>query len=174
MTFLKRIFGGRSDRAALDPFYQAVVRAGRDPFWYREGGVPDTIDGRFDMIASLLALVLLRLEKEGETGRPATILLTELFIDDMDGTLRQIGIGDHVVGKHVGRLMGALGGRLAAFRDAEGDEAAFTAAVRRNVFRDAPPSETALVVTAGRLAAFGRALADTGYDDLADGRLPQP
>ena len=44
-----------------------------------------------------------------------SVLLTEIFIDDMDGTLRQIGIGDYVVGKHVGRMMGALGGRLTAF-----------------------------------------------------------
>ena len=80
--------------------------------------MPDTIDGRFDMIAAILALVLLRLEAEGEAGRDPSVLLTEIFIDDMDGTLRQIGIGDYVVGKHVGRMMSALGGRLAAFRDA--------------------------------------------------------
>ena len=78
--------------------------------------MPDTLDGRFDMIAAILALVLLRLEAEGEAGRGPSVLLTEIFIDDMDGTLRQIGIGDYVVGKHVGRMMGALGGRLAAFR----------------------------------------------------------
>ena len=105
MSFLQRLFPDRKQRAALAPLYAAIVAEGRDPFWYREGQVPDTIDGRFDMIAAVTALVLLRLEAEGEAGRGPAILLTETFIDDMDATLRQIGIGDYVVGKHVGRMM---------------------------------------------------------------------
>jgi len=116
LSLLQRIFGETKQRAPLQPLYRFIVGRGRDPAWYREGKVPDTIDGRFDMIAAILALVLIRLEAEGEAGRGSSILLTELFIDDMEGELRQIGIGDYVVGKHVGRMMSALGGRLAAFR----------------------------------------------------------
>src|SRR3546814_6821397 len=52
---------------------------------------------------------------EGEPLRQAAVDLTERFIDDMDGQLRQIGIGDFVVGKHVGKMMGALGGRMDAY-----------------------------------------------------------
>ena len=174
MSFLTRIFGERSERSALEPLYRAVVAAGRDPAWYREGGVPDTIDGRFDIIASLLALVLLRMEGDGDEAKRATVLLTEVFIDDMDGTVRQMGIGDQVVGKHVGRMMGALGGRLGAYREAGADEAAFAAAVRRNVFRDAPPSEAAAALVARRLAGFRDALAALPFTDLTAGRLPRP
>lgn len=173
MSFLTRIFGDRKERAALNPLYRAIVAAGRDPVWYREGGVPDTLDGRFDVIASLLALVLLRIEKEGEGGRRPGVLLTEVFIDDMDGTVRQMGIGDQVVGKHVGRMMSALGGRLGAYRDAEDDEAAFAAAVSRNVFRDSPPSDAAAALVVRRLAAFRRALDGAHFADLLAGRLPQ-
>src|SRR4051794_41844986 len=72
------------------------------------------------MVAAVTALVLLRLEAEGEGGRAPAVLLTETFIDDMDATLRQVGIGDYVVGKHVGRMMSALGGRLAALCGARG------------------------------------------------------
>jgi hypothetical protein len=89
------------------PLYQAVVHRGRAVHWYVEGGVPDTLDGRFDMIAAVLTLVLLRLEQADL--RHESVWLTELFIDDMEGQLRQIGIGDLVVGKHVGRMMSALG-----------------------------------------------------------------
>jgi len=174
MSFLTRIFGDRKERAEFDPLYRAVVAGGRQPFWYREGGVPDTLDGRFDVIASLLALVLLRIEREGEEGKRPAVLLTEVFIDDMDGTVRQMGIGDQVVGKHVGRMMSALGGRLSAYREAEGDEVAFAAAVRRNVFRDSPSSEEAAAMVARRLAAFRDALAATLYTDLLAGRLPKP
>ena len=174
MSFLSRIFGEKRQREALHPLYAAIVAAGRDPAWYRDGGVPDTIDGRFDMISTVLALVLNRLESEGEASRRATVLLTEVFIDDMDGTVRQIGIGDQVVGKHVGRMMSALGGRLGAYRDAERDEPAFAAAIRRNVFRDSPPSEAQVALVAERLARFRAALAAAPYPELMAGRLPQP
>jgi cytochrome b pre-mRNA-processing protein 3 len=173
MSFLNRIFGDRKERAALQPLYDRIVAAARDPYWYREGEVPDTIDGRFDMVSSVLAIVLLRLEREGEAARRAEVLLTEVFIDDMDGTVRQIGIGDQVVGKHVGRMMGALGGRLGAFRDAGGDEAAFAEAVRRNIFRDEPPSDAAVRTVAERLARFRDALDPVPLPDLLAGRLPQ-
>ena len=172
MSFLTRIFGDRKKRAALDPLYRRVVEAGRDPFWYRDGSVPDTLDGRFDVLASLLALVLLRIEQEGEAGRRPAVLLTEVFIDDMDGTVRQMGIGDQVVGKHVGRMMSALGGRLAAYRDARGEDAAFAAAVRRNLFRGAPPSEDGAALATARLAAFRDGLGAGTFAGLLSGRLP--
>jgi cytochrome b pre-mRNA-processing protein 3 len=152
MALLDRIFGGGKARAALEPLYRASVAEARDPFWYRDGGVPDTIDGRFDMVSSVLALVLLRLERDGDATRDESVLLTEQFIDDMEGTIRQIGIGDPVVGKHVGKMMGALGGRLDAFRESAGDPLAFAAAVRRNIFREEPPSEQAVALVADRLA----------------------
>jgi cytochrome b pre-mRNA-processing protein 3 len=173
MSFLHRIFGGRTERAALEPLYGAIVAAGRDPGWYR-AGVPDTLDGRFDIIAALLALVLLRMEEEGAAARRPTVLLTEVFIDDMDGTVRQMGIGDQVVGKHVGRMMSALGGRLAALREAGDDQAAFAAAVRRNVFHDAPPSDAAVALVGERLRGFRVGLARCAYPDLLAGRLPPP
>jgi cytochrome b pre-mRNA-processing protein 3 len=167
LSFLQNIFGERKARAAWALLYRAIVARARDPFWYREGGVPDTLDGRFDMVAAVAALVLIRLEALGEAGRRPAVLLTELFVEDMDSTMRQIGIGDYVVGKHVGRMVSALGGRLAAFR--EGD---FAAATRRNVFHDAPPSDEAVALVAGRLEHFAAALDSLGLDALAAGALP--
>ncbi|MDB5672579.1 MAG: ubiquinol-cytochrome chaperone [Alphaproteobacteria bacterium] len=169
MTFLDRIFRTRRDSAALRPLYDSIVAIGRDPSWYREGAVPDTVDGRFDMVSAILSLVLLRLEREGDAARRESVQLTEIFIDDMDASLRQIGIGDFVVGKHVGKMMGALGGRLGAFRSAGGDLAP---AVRRNIFRDSPPSEDRLAWVAGRLDLFAAGLGDLPLDALVDGKLP--
>lgn len=173
MSFLKRIFGARNERAALRPLYDAIVAAGRDPAWYRDGQVPDTLDGRFDMVAALTSLVLLRLEAAGDAARAPSVLLTETFIDDMDATLRQIGVGDYVVGKHIGRMMSALGGRLGALREGRA-EGGFAEAVRRNVFHDAPPSGAAVAWVAARLEAFDAALAAADADDLVAGRLPVP
>ena len=172
LSFFQQIFG-RKDRAAVAPLYRAVVAAARDPAWYRQGQVPDTVDGRFDMIAALLALVLLRLEEEGEAAQRPSVLLAELFIDDMEATLRQIGIGDYVVGKHVGRMMSALGGRLTAFRvaRASGD---FEVAAHRNIFHEVPPSAEALALVADRLKRFSEALGERPLADLLEGGIPRP
>lgn len=137
MGVLDRLFG-RKDRKTLTPLYNAVVVEARRPDWYLAGQVPDTLDGRFDMVAAVLSLVLLRLEDEGEPGRVPSAFLTEIFVEDMDGQLRERGIGDIVVGKHIGRMMGALGGRLGALREAfaGGD---LDGAIDRNIYRGAVP-----------------------------------
>lgn len=173
MSLLKRLFGDPRPRAALEPLYQAIVAAARDPAWYLDGGVPDTLDGRFDMVAALTALVLVRFEGEGEAGRSPGVLLTEVFVDDMDGTMRQIGVGDYVVGKHVGRMVGALGGRLAAFRAAVAGEVELDTPVRRNIFHEAPPGEEAVLFVTERLARFSKGLDALPLDALLAGRVPE-
>ena len=171
MSFLARIFGGGQAREAYRSLYDSIVNAARDPAWYVEGGVPDTVDGRFDMVAAVLALTLLRLEKDEARTRTQSVLLTEIFIEDMDGSIRQIGIGDLMVGKHVAKMMGALGGRLAAFRDeieAGGD---FDAPVTRNIFRDSPPSEAAVAFVSRRLKAYYDSLEGRAVEDVLAGKV---
>jgi cytochrome b pre-mRNA-processing protein 3 len=162
------------DRDRLLPLYQAIVAAGRDPVWYREGQVPDTVAGRFDMIAAILAIVLIRFEAEpGDDARHDSVYLTETFVADMDESLHQIGVGDYHVGKHVGRMMSALGGRIAAFRQAASD-GDYAGPVRRNIFHDAPPSEVTLASVAARFTRFAEAVRAMPAEPLAAGRLPTP
>ena len=174
MSFLQRIFGRTDRRRSLDPLYRAVVALARDPAWYRDGQVPDNVDGRFDMVAALTALTLLRLEAEGDSGRAPAALLAELFVEDMDASLRQIGIGDYDVGKHIGRLMGALGGRLGALRAARAAGGDLDAFVRRNVFHEAPPSEPAVDWVAARLDRIAGAFEAQPLADLLAGKVPTP
>lgn len=171
LSFLSALLGEKADRSRYRPLYARVVEIGRDPAWYTQGGVPDTIDGRFDMIAAVLALVLLRLEREGKGAARASALLAELFIDDMEGSIRQIGIGDLMVGKHVGKMMGAVGGRIAAFRTAIESGSGFAVSVHRNVFHDAPPSDEAVAFVAARLERFHRALAARDADAVLSGEI---
>lgn len=173
MAFLSHIFRPNADRGLYRPLYEAVVAGARNPIWYREGQVPDTMDGRFDMIAAMLALVLLRLESEGKKASKASALIAETFIDDMEGSIRQIGIGDLMVGKHVGKMMGALGGRIGAFRNAVEAAAGFDEPVRRNIFHDAPLSEAAVALMAGKLEDFHRQLAETPLDLILAGESPR-
>ncbi|MDB5689763.1 MAG: hypothetical protein JWL91_1639 [Sphingomonas bacterium] len=173
MSIFRRLFGDTANRSTLLPLYGAVVAQARQPVWYREGQVPDTVDGRFDMVAAILSLVLIRLEAADQPGRAAAALLTESFIADMDGQLREIGLGDVVVGKNVGKMMGALGGRLDAYRRTlNGPE--FEAALIRNVYRDAPPPADAVAAVAARLRRLDSLLAQTEVGDLLAGKLPTP
>lgn len=140
MSFLARLFAKKpASREALRSLWHRVVELAREPEFYAELGVADTVEGRFDMITAVLAMVLLRMERKPEMV-PASVLLTELFVEDMDGQMRQSGVGDVVVGKHMGKLMGTMGGRLGAYRGAledvadEGaDKGALVGAVERNV-----------------------------------------
>lgn len=138
MSLLTRLFRPRRDpRAALRPLWHRVVELAREREWYADCGVADTVEGRFDMITLVLSITLLRMEREPVLAEE-TALLTELFVEDMDGQLRQQGVGDHVVGKHVGKLMSTLGGRLGAYRsalahDGEAGAPELAAVIRRNV-----------------------------------------
>lgn len=134
MSLLSRLFSSKPDpREALRPLWHALVAEARDPAWYTEGGVADTVPGRFDMVCAVTATALVRMERDGALA-DESVLLTELFVEDMDGQLREFGVGDVVVGKHVTKLMGAMGGRLNAYRDGlAGGEPLLAEALRRNV-----------------------------------------
>lgn len=135
MTLLSRLLGRTTDpREAMRPLWHRVVGLAREKRWYAEMGVADTVEGRFEMICAVLSLVLLRLERE-EGLAQQMVHLTELFVEDMDGQLRESGVGDVVVGKHMGRLMSALGGRLGAYREAlaQDGNAALAEAAARNL-----------------------------------------
>lgn len=135
MGLFDRLLGRKTDdRDEVRPLWHRIVEIARQRHWYADDGVPDTLEGRFDMVTAVLAVVLLRMERE-EALIPGSVKLTELFVDDMDGQLREIGVGDLVVGKHMGKLMGLLGGRLGAFRTAlaGSDEASLVDAATRNV-----------------------------------------
>lgn len=133
MNLLGRLFGTSDPREALRPLWHRTVEISREPEWFAECGVADTVAGRFDIITAVLGLVLLRLEAAGREAE--TPLLTELFVEDMDGQLRESGVGDVVVGKHVGKLMATLGGRLGAYRAALAGkrQGELEDAIRRNV-----------------------------------------
>ena len=115
-SLLSRLLRSRGDdHAGVRPLWHGLVARARDKDWYARLGVADTLGGRFDAVTLMLCLALIRMERE-EALKSHCALLTELFVTDMDGQLREAGVGDVVVGKHIGRLMSVLGGRLGAYR----------------------------------------------------------
>ena len=165
MISLSKFFRSQPDpREARRPLWDAVVSAARAPHWYAQGTVPDTLDGRFDMISLVMALVLHRIDEDPAQGL-AGVQLTELFVNDMDGQMRQIGFGDMVVGKQVGRMMSALGGRLGVYRAADGSDE-LRAALVRNLWRGNEPAEAGLAHVMTEVAALRTSLAAMPVPDL--------
>jgi cytochrome b pre-mRNA-processing protein 3 len=170
-AFLNSFFGSTDDRGDWRPLYAAIVAQARQSHWYQAGQVPDTIDGRFGMVTLITALVLLRMEALGEVASGPMARLTEVLVEDMEGQVREIGFGDLVVGKQVGRMMGALGGRIGAYRDALKVGGDLKAALGRNVYgADAPPPE-ALAHVEGEARALVGHLATCTLAELRSGRL---
>ena len=170
MTFWKRFWGpAQADsKSELIPLYNQIVAKAREPHWYETGKVPDSIDGRFDMIATLFSLVLLRLEQDA-TQAQNMAHLTEVLVDDMDGQLREVGIGDMIVGKHIGKIMGAVGGRINAFRIALADNSQLDEAIARNVYRGEEVDSAAATHVRQGLLAVEQALAGVTSNDLTTG-----
>ena len=173
MSFIARLFGQKvDDRAAVRPLWHQIVEIAREKPWYAELGVADTVPGRFDAVTMVLALVTLRMEREDDL-KILSARLTELFVDDMDGQLRQSGVGDLVVGKRMGKLMSVLGGRMGAFREAlaaSDPKSALIPVLERNVTlldgADKPALAAAVLSLAHQIDA-------TPSEDLLAGRIPR-
>lgn len=130
--------------------YEAIVAAARRPAFYAQWNVPDTLDGRFDMLALHTYLVLDRLKGTEPQFRQN---LVDEFFADMDRSLRELGVGDVSVGKKVRKMAEVFYGRVTAYDAAlAGEEGALAAALARNVFPEDPEA-----ATAPALAAYVRA-----------------
>jgi cytochrome b pre-mRNA-processing protein 3 len=99
-------------RAVAERLYRDLVNQARTPVFYRELGVPDTPEGRFEMVGLHVALVVRRLRAAGSPGRALAQELFDLMFADMDESLRHLGIGDLSVGKQIRRLAGHFYARL--------------------------------------------------------------
>jgi len=115
--------------------YAQVVTAARSPSFYTDGGVPDTVDGRFEMLVLHTYLVVGRLMSGSDVSKRIAQYLFDTMITDMDRSLREMGIGDLSVGKKVKAMAEAYYGRSQAYDAAlEADEVQLADAIRRNVF----------------------------------------
>ncbi|RYY16193.1 MAG: ubiquinol-cytochrome C chaperone [Alphaproteobacteria bacterium] len=161
----------RHERAGF-ALYTAAVRAARDPYYFTELAVPDTMDGRFDMIGLYTFLLIDRLHREADTGKALAQAVFDAMFLDMDHQLRELGIGDITVGRKNKAMWEALNGRRQAYEDAVAadDLEALTAAVGRNVWRGSPP-EAAASMLARLMLAQHRHLETQGLDGLIAGRV---
>ena len=150
---LRRFRPNSSDRSIRD-LYGAIVAQARCPTFYCDYGVPDTVQGRFDLIVVHLVLLIGRLGQDGDGGRGIGQRLFDVFCRDLDANLREMGVGDLAVPKRMRRFGEAFYGRQAAYLAAfaAADAQALEKALQRNIFAGAEISRGAL-----RLAGYMRA-----------------
>ena len=101
-------------RGTIEAIYGMIVTQAREPLFYRELGVPDTVNGRFDLLVLHLWMVLRRL-KSIEGGAGVSQALFDRFCDDLDANLREMGVGDLAVPKRMQAFGEAFYGRAAAY-----------------------------------------------------------
>jgi cytochrome b pre-mRNA-processing protein 3 len=165
LSFLFRGLTAEPARGAA--LFEVVTAEARRTSWYREGEVPDTLDGRFAVLATICALVLVRLERDGQAGDAASVALTERFIEVMESEHRELGLGDPTLGKTVRKLVGMLARRTELWRDVDGE---WSEAARESLYK-ADVAEPVLEYSAVALRAFARRLDSTPLGELEHGRI---
>ena len=148
-------------------FTQAMAAA-RAPEFYLQGGVADSIDGRFDLVVVHLILIMHRLKGEGEEGRDLAQRLFDIAFANFDEALREMGVGDLTVPKRIRKMAEAFYGRVEIYEGAleTGGDVPFAEALRRNLYRGKEVSEPALAWTTRAILGFLVRLEASSREDL--------
>ncbi len=161
--------------AQATALYRCVVDQARRPEFYGPGGVPDTVDGRFELIGLHAFLLLQRLRQEGETGAGLSQAVVDAMFADLDASLREMGAGDLGVPPRVKRMASGFFGRLAAYEAGlAGPDPVLAEAVQRNLYGTVAPAPAAAALLAAYMRrAAGHLAAQPGATILA-GRADFP
>lgn len=158
---LSTLFRRKPHERAGFALYTAAVGAARDPAAFDALGVPDSLDGRFDLVGLHVALLIRRLHRDADPRGPvlAQAVFDAMFAD-MDINLREMGVSDLAVGRRVRTMWEAFHGRAKAYETAlqAGDRQALALALERNVWRR-EPGEAGASTEALRLADHAEAVA---------------
>jgi cytochrome b pre-mRNA-processing protein 3 len=162
-----RLFRPRKDQTHVRAIYAAIVAQARQPVFYAELGVPDTLEGRYDMLMLHAFLYMRRLKDEAEPAKSVAQEVFDLMFADMDRSLRELGVGDLTVPKKIKNMAQAFYGRAAAYDAAlakPGPDLA--AAVGRNVFGGDAPAASGVAAVADYMRGAVKALAGQDTESL--------
>jgi cytochrome b pre-mRNA-processing protein 3 len=166
------LFSARRYERTGYELYGAAVAAARAPHFYTALSVPDTLDGRFDLVGLHVFLVIRRLTALDAPGPRIAQAVFDAMFADMDVNLREMGVSDLSVGKRVKEMWEAFHGRARAYQDslAAGDTVAFAEALARNVWRGAAP-EAAAARLAAHMQALDSAISAQTLESLRAGQV---
>ena len=165
------LFRKTPSNEAVYAVYRAIVAQSRQPVFYAEWGVPDTVTGRFDMISLHMALVFHRLRGAGGEAAEFGQALFDLFFKDMDRSLREMGAGDLAVPKKVRKMTEIFYAVMTGVNEAieRGDEAGVEAVLRRTVLVETDGAHAGAL--ASYLVAQHGALVAQSLEALTGGKL---
>lgn len=171
------LFAGKQHNPAAVALYRRIVEQARLPDFYTRHGVPDSLDGRFDMIVLHTFLVMRRLR--AIASKPTDDLSQDLFdllFADMDSNLREIGVGDLGVGKRVKKMAQAFYGRVEAYEAGltATDDALLTDALARNLYGTTQPALPNQLAMAAYMRAADQRLTEQSAEDFLAGILDFP
>ena len=151
---LKSLFRNAANRQVIGVIHGKIVAAARQPALYADYGVPDTLEGRFELVTLHAMLVLRVLRHAPQPGPHLAQDVSNAVFAGFDADLREMGVGDVILPKRINRLVEAFIGRCAAYEAALGDpnDSPLEIALNRNIY--APRSGDA-----SRLARYARACA---------------
>lgn len=166
----------RSSNNSVYAVYGSAVAQARDPAFYLDVPVPDTVDGRFEMIILHVFLLIDRLRGQGDKATDLCQQLFDTLFDDMDRSLREMGVGDLSVGKKINTMAEAFYGRAGAYQDAldKEDREELIAALTRNIFPEVSAenvSRDGIEKLADYLVANRLELAGQAVDDIIVGKI---
>jgi cytochrome b pre-mRNA-processing protein 3 len=150
--------------------FDAATAEARREGWYENGRVPDTLDGRFAVLATATALAMVRLEQLGDSGTSLSVALTERFIEVMEAEHRELGLGDPTLGKTVRKLVGSVARRTELWRATVASGEGWTQAAAASLYKADPP-DAALAHASTELSALWARLQRADLAALADGRI---
>jgi len=163
--------------ATIASLYGMIVAQARKPAFYRDYGVADTVDGRFEMVTLHTILLLCRFETEPGEGRRWGQAVFDEFCQDMDAVMREMGVGDLAVPRKMQRVGEAFYGRQAAYREAlaAAGDGELVKALERNVYGGARREcEAERLARYVRAAAGLLAAADMAALMRAEATFPDP
>lgn len=143
--FFSKTRFGSSKRDVPYEIYGSLVARARNPALYRDLNVPDTINGRFDMMVMHVFVLSHRLKDAGDACRELSQGLFDAFLLDMDRGMREEGVGDTSVPKKLKKMTQVYYGRLRAYESPleEGNKPAIAEIINRNIFTGKNDDESA-------------------------------
>ena len=167
-----RLFQRNAFEAQARSLYRIIVEQARRPEFYRHCGVPDTLDGRFEMIALHAFLILHRLKADRPESADLAQALFDTLFQDMDQSLRELGAGDLGIGRRVKFMAQGLYGRIDVYEAGlRAPGAELEAALGRNLYGTVQPEPGPLRAMAGYLRREAGALAGLDLAGLMAGNL---
>lgn len=168
MFSLRTLFKVAPETDTARSLYASTLQAARQPAFFTLWGVPDTPEGRFEMLA-LTAFLALRRLKAIDGTQALSQAYFDMMFDDIDSNLREMGVGDLAVGKKVKKLAESFYGRIKSYEAGLEDDAVLKAALSRNLFRGVQLDDATLGAAGAYVRAQGRHLDQQPDEALAGG-----